>query len=427
MIIFACKKRKTNNVASKTKSRKHSPTHQMINCFVCLFYLPLATFCPGSLHRTNVPDFPRLSHRADPTAIYHSGRITLHFTSLIPCSTVPHVLRAENMFLWVALILTVVARRSSSCPALCSCSFSPSGAEVECSRVSLTHFPEHDIPSNATRLSIQSTDLGIVTARHLSSVPLLTNLQLYHTNLTSLPSDLLEYLPRLHTLDLTGNRLARLPADVFASSLRSLVLKNNVLEEADSEWFGAGSQLTWLDLAGNLLTSVPAALLNKLPNLENLDLSDNRLQELQADHLSSLHRLETLNLGGNKLKSLPPGIFSHSPSLSNVFLHQNQLQELPGGLLQGLDHLQLLMLNQNQLQNLPTGLLDSRNANFQVALSQNPWVCDRRMEYLWEWLTSHRQRVIFLEEVTCAEPESLRNRQVVSVMRSERWLGEADN
>lgn len=331
------------------------------------------------------------------------------------------------MNLWVALILAVVARRSSTCPAFCSCSLSPLGAEVECSGVSLTHFPERDMPSNATRLSIQTSELSSVTARHLSSVPLLTHLQLYHTNLTSLSSGLLKNLPLLHTLDLTGNHLARLPADVFASSLRSLVLKNNVLEEANSDWFGAGSQLTWLDLGGNLLTSVPAALLNKLPNLENLDLSDNRLQELQADHLRSLHRLETLNLGGNKLKSLPPAIFSHSPRLSNVFLHQNQIQELPGGLLQGLDHLQLLMLNQNQLRHLPVALLDGANPNFQVTLSQNPWVCDRWLENLWEWLTSHQQRVIFLEEVTCAEPGPLRNRQVVSLTRGELWPGEADD
>lgn len=397
----------------------------MINCFVCLFYLPLATFCPGSLQRTSVPDFPRLSHRVNPEAIYRSGRIALHFTSLTPRSTLPHVLRvphgfsAEKMYLWVALILTVLARRSGSCPALCSCSFSPSGAEVECSGVSLTRFPEHDMPSNATQLSIQSSHLTTVTARHLSSAPLLTNLQLYHTNLTSLPSDLLAYLPRLHTFDLTGNRLARLPADVFASSLRSLVLKNNLLEEADSDWFGTGSQLTWLDLAGNLLTSVPAALLDKLPYLENLDLSDNRLQELQAGLLRSLHRLKTLNLGGNKLKSLPAAIFSHSPHLSEVFLHQNQLQELPDGLLQGLDHLQLLMLNQNQLQRLPMRLLDSSNPNFQVALSQNPWLCDRRMEHLRVWLTSNRQRVLFLEEVTCAEPEPVRNRPVVSLTPSD--------
>lgn len=331
------------------------------------------------------------------------------------------------MHLWAALILAVVAGRSSSCPTFCSCSPSPRGAEVECSGVLLTHFPERQLPSNATLLSIQSSELDSVTSRHLSSVPLLTKLQLYHTNLTSLPSDLLKNLPLLRTLDLTGNRLARLPPDVFASSLRSLVLKNNVLEEADSDWFGAGSQLTWLDLAGNLLTTVPAALLDKLPNLENLDLSDNRLQELQGDHLRSLHRLETLDLGGNKLKSLPPAIFSHSPRLSTVFLHQNQLQELPGNLLLGLDHLQLLMLNQNQLLHLPTGLLDGGNPNFQVTLSQNPWMCDRRLENLWEWLTSQQQRVFFSEEVTCADPEPLRNRQVVSLTRSELQLGGVDN
>lgn len=327
------------------------------------------------------------------------------------------------MNLWTFLIFTALAECTHSCPHLCSCSFSPSGAEVVCSQNSLTHFPEHGLPSNTTRLSIQSTNLSSIAASHLSVVPLLNNLQLYHNNLASLSSDLLKDVPHLHTLDLTGNQLVLLPPNVFRhASLRGLVLKNNRIEKADAEWFHDNSSLTWLDLSGNRLTGVPAALLHKLPNLENLDLSDNNLQELQPDALKNLHHLETLNLAGNKLSSLQPIIFTHSLKLSQLFIQENQLQELPATLLKGLQHLELLLLNQNRLQHFPSGLLDDRNPAFRMILTGNPWVCDERMEYLWKWLTVHPQNVFFLEEVTCAGPEALKHRQVVSLTGSELGL-----
>lgn len=333
------------------------------------------------------------------------------------------------MNLWLLLTFTALAecryqkRGAHSCPDLCSCSFPPS--EVVCSQSSLTHFPVDGLPSNTTRLSIQSTNLSSITASHLSVVPLLNNLQLYHNNLTSLPPDLLKDVPHLNTLDLTGNQLVHLPPNVFShASLCSLVLKNNLIEKADAGWFVDNSRLTWLDLSGNRLTGVPAALLHKLPNLENLDLSDNNLQDLQPDALKNLHRLESLNLAGNKLRSLKPTIFTHNLKLSQLFFQENQLQELPATLLQGLQHLELLLLNQNQLQNLPPGLLDDRKSSFQMILTGNPWVCDERLEYLWKWLTVRPQNVIFLEDVTCAGPEALKHRQVVSLTSSELGLSQ---
>lgn len=335
---------------------------------------------------------------------------------------------ALKMNLWMLLTFTALAECAHSCPDLCSCSFPPSGAEVVCSQSSLTHFPVDGLPSNTTRLSVQSTKLSSITASHLSPVPLLNNLQLYHNNLTSLPSDLLKEVPHLNMLDVTGNQLVHLPPNVFShASLRSLVLKNNLIEKADAEWFPGNSSVIWLDLSGNRLTGVSAALLQKLPNLENLDLSDNNLQDLQPDALKNLHRLETLNVAGNKLSSLKPTMFTHNPKLSQLFLHENQLQELPATLLQGLQHLDLLMLNQNQLQHFPSELLDERKSSFQMILTGNPWVCDERMEHLWKWLAVHPQNVIFLEDVTCAGPEALKHRQLVSLTDSELGLHKVKN
>ncbi|XP_069578474.1 leucine-rich alpha-2-glycoprotein-like [Brachyistius frenatus] len=326
------------------------------------------------------------------------------------------------MNLWLLLTFTTLVecgsqrRGAYSCPDLCSCSFPLSGAEVECSQSSLTHFPVDSLPPNTTRLSIQSTNLSSITAVDLSIVPLLNNLQLYHNNLTGLPSDLLGVVPHLNTLDLTGNQLVHLPPKVFShASLRNLVMKNNLFEKADPEWFPGDSGLTWLDLSGNRLTSIPAALLQRLPQLENLDLSHNNLQKLQPDALQDLHHLGTLNLAGNKFISLKPATFAHNLKLSHLFLQENQLQVLPATLLQGLQHLELLLLNQNQLRHLPSGLLDDRKPSFRMIITGNPWECDGKMEYLWRWLTVHPQNVFFLEEVTCDGPEALKNQQVVSL------------
>ncbi|XP_034556006.1 leucine-rich alpha-2-glycoprotein-like [Notolabrus celidotus] len=323
---------------------------------------------------------------------------------------------------WILFIFTTLAecltikRAAHSCPELCSCSFSTLGAEVECSQESLRHFSVDGLTSNTTRLSILSTNLSSITAHHLSAVPLLKSLQLYHTNLTSLPADLLKDVPHLNSLDLTGNRLLHLPPNVFNHyTLRSLVLKNNLIEEADAEWFSDNSSLTWLDLSGNLLSGISTTLLHKLPNLENLDLSDNYLQDLQPDVLTNLHQLESLNLAGNKLISLKSNTFIHNLKLSQLFLQENRLQELHATLLKGLHHLELLLLNQNQLQNLPQGLLDEKKSSFRVILTGNPWVCDDKIEYLWKWLTAHPQNVFFLEGVTCAGPGALKQQPVFSL------------
>ncbi|XP_039980334.1 leucine-rich alpha-2-glycoprotein-like isoform X2 [Xiphias gladius] len=309
-------------------------------------------------------------------------------------------LQCLKMNLWLLLTFTVLAecryqkRGAQSCPDLCSCS---SGAEVVCSLSSLTHFPTEDI------------------------------LQLYHNNLRSLPSDLLKGVPHLNRLDLTGNQLVHLPPNVFShASLCSLVLKNNMIEEVDADWFSINSSLTWLDLSRNRITGIPSALLLKLPHLQNLDLSHNNLQELQPDALKNLHHLETLNLAGNRLISLKPTTFTHNLKLSQLFLQENQLQNLPATLLQRLQHLELLLLNQNQLQYLPSGFMGERKSSFQVILTGNPWVCDENMEFLRKWLTGHPQNVIFLEEVTCAGPEALKHRQVVSLTDSELGLLKSD-
>ncbi|XP_008287336.1 leucine-rich repeat protein SHOC-2 [Stegastes partitus] len=334
-----------------------------------------------------------------------------------------------KMIWWLLLAATALAesnfqaRFSHSCPDQCSCLSTAPGAKVLCSRRSLAYFPELGLPPDTTHLSFHNTQLRDITAGHLSAVPLLTFLQLYYNNLTTLPAELPAVVPRLNELDLTGNQLVHLPPRVFSfASLRRLMLRNNLLEEAHADWFPDNSSLTWLDLSCNRLTSIPAALLHKLPHLETLDLNDNNLQQLQEDALKNLHHLESLNLGGNKLITLEPATFAHNLKLSQLSLHENQLRELPANLLKGLQHLQLLLLFKNQLQYLPSGLLNETRPSFRMVVSGNPWECDGRIEYLWRWLGDHLSNVFFLNEVTCNGPEALKNEQIVSLTESQLVL-----
>ncbi|XP_077443194.1 uncharacterized protein LOC144064477 [Stigmatopora argus] len=304
-----------------------------------------------------------------------------------------------------------------ACPHQCSCS----GDKVECAGVStMMTFPVYGLPRNTSELSILSTQISSIEASHLNAVPYLTRLQLYRNKLDKLPSNLLHNASRLNSLDLTGNQLGHLPPGVFSQkSLQNLVLKNNHIDQADVEWFADNNSLIWLDVSGNRLSEVPAAFLQKLKHLEHLDLSDNNLQELQPDALKNLHHLEILNLAGNKFTTLTPTAFNHNPKLSRLFLQENHLRELPPSLFSGLPRLQMLLLNQNRLQHIPQGLLDGRNSSFILTLATNPWLCDEKIEYLWRWINEHHHNVFYLEEVTCNGPEDLKDRQVVSLTKSE--------
>lgn len=307
-----------------------------------------------------------------------------------------------------------------SCPTLCKCY--PKKGEVVCNEVPLTEYPSEGLPKNTTMLTIQFTNITSISEQHLHATPLLEELHLYSNHLHSLSSHLLRGVPKLHTLDLTENKLTNQPADVFSHApLRSLVLKNNLIDKADAEWLPDNSSLTWLDLSGNRLTNIPTALLQKLPRLESLDLSNNHLEKISAGSLSSLTKLERLKLQNNKLHTLDESILQSTRNLTYLFLSCNKLNKLPQNLFQELTQLRILNLDDNQLSHIPPGLLDQLNSLDEqgLDLTSNPWLCDRKVEYLWRWLQKNKKKVFLAESVTCAGPQDLAGRSIISLTESE--------
>lgn len=82
-------------------------------------------------------------------------------------------------------------------------------------------------------------------------------------------------------MDLHGQRLTKIPENVFSRT-----------------------DLTSLDLSGNMLTGAPQSQIGQLKNLTTLDLSNNQLTGLPAE-LGQLSKLEVLNVSNNQLTGLP--------------------------------------------------------------------------------------------------------------------------
>ncbi|KAM6915724.1 uncharacterized protein FYW49_010553 [Xenentodon cancila] len=317
-------------------------------------------------------------------------------------------------------LLDFVCRGTLSCPAFCKCS--AGRAEVVCNGVPLTEYPSEGLPENTIMLTIQFTNITTISEKHLEATPLLQELHLYENHLQTLPPSFLRGVPHLQTLDLTGNKLGDLPADVFTHApLRSLVLKNNLIKEADAAWFPDNSSLTWFDLSGNILTNIQAALLQKLPNLETLDLSNNQLEKIPANALEPLTKLERLNLQKNNLITLDASVFQRLRNLTFLFLAQNKLNKLPPNLFKELTQLRHLSLDDNQLSHIPTGLLDPLISLDEdgLDLTVNPLLCDGKVEYLWRWLQNNKKKAFLTDAITCALPLSLERRSVTSLTEND--------
>lgn len=131
-----------------------------------------------------------------------------------------------------------------------------------------------------SRLSLSALDVDKLSDERRREA---RQLYLNYNRLTTLPSSL-SLLRNLEFLDLSNNGLTALCDGVARlARLRTLIAKNNRLDEF----------------------SLPKEF-GSLP-LEVLNLSGNRFEEIPPQ-CTQLRRLQSLSLGGNRLKSIPPEI-----------------------------------------------------------------------------------------------------------------------
>lgn len=193
---------------------------------------------------------------------------------------------------------------------------------------------------------------------------------------------------------------------------------------------------------------VEEMVFDNLPNLLRLDLSNNRIQsfnekafpddnKLQLLNLSrsfynhsyidvvlnflrsgSLLQLTALDLSSNDLVLLPD-VFGSLCSLVSLSLQNSSIITIHNGTLK-VPPLRDLDLRDNSLRDLPTTTLAelSLKPGLHIRLAGNPWRCDCFIDDLLMWLKNSTQ-VVDVQNLTCADPEALRQHQLLQVEQSQ--------
>lgn len=328
----------------------------------------------------------------------------------------------------VVLILSYISSTFSTtnCPDYCTCYFSNNITSVTCVSVETLLKVPRNIPTQTSIISIEFTNISNLTDKDFVGLFQLQELHLSSNLLENISLGVLKDNQQLRVLDLTNNLLTTLPPNLFntAFNLASLILPENRLQTVNPSWFCKLQSLEWLDLSSNMLTSLPSNTFNNLTNLLILDLSSNKLKYLPANLFSKLPNLERLNLGNNQLTTFAPGTFNHVFNLKYLFLNSNKIVKIPKGLFNNLPQLDTFDLSDNKLTSLPPRILDNLQqigAKWEQGLdiSENPWMCNCDLKYLWQWLTVNFQKVYFVSTTLCAKPEALRGKEIKTLSEKE--------
>ncbi|XP_025196872.1 protein slit [Melanaphis sacchari] len=171
------------------------------------------------------------------------------------------------------------------------------------------------------------------------------------------------------------------------------------------------SDIERLDLQGNNITVISSTDFANLTNLRVLQLSDNQIHTIEKGSFKHLGRLERLRLNGNELSEVPDLVFYNNPQLSRLDLSHNRLLFVGKSMLKGaqalrtllmdnnrllcidehsikgLKDLEILTLNNNNLTTLPSGLFSDLYRLRNIRLSENKFLCDCKLEWLYQqWL-----------------------------------------
>ncbi|GFG35757.1 hypothetical protein Cfor_05203 [Coptotermes formosanus] len=327
--------------------------------------------------------------------------------------------------------------------------------------VHVTQYP----PMAVLHLSLSHNRIVRIDGEAFLHLPNLTELDLSHNEITSdnLIADVFkgtyapdEYKPltNLHILKLSYNAIHMLRSDLFdhTPNLKILTLDSNPFKVLDSATVMALSTLTYLEvldlsytqlmdlpeyllhtpkyirvlnLTGNLMTRVPAAL-QHTHALEVLYFSDNpvivldhssfqsEMPYLRELHISNMPNLTFISSGAmSKLVSLQEVYIGHNHHLSDIspdaFSSRKDNEES-----EQWPPIVKLDVGHNNLGALDRHLLGHWDVLQYLNLEGNPWVCDCENQWMVSTLLPTVEKIVQdqLDSLECSQPDQMRGRKL---------------
>lgn len=233
------------------------------------------------------------------------------------------------------------------------------------------------------------SSLPIATFRNLTKVELLS---LADNAVTEIPRGMFENMPNMGTLDIARGRIKEIRSDDFLmlKNLHTLNVASNEIELLEKNCLPSTlqmlhigrnkisslngtvrnlSELKWLLINSNNLTSLEGELPENAPELMMLMVSNNRIQKLPKT-VQNLIGLDTCFLNDNELRSLD-GLFSHRNSLLRLYSENNKIEYLAEDEFLKSENIDEINLTSNLIPSLNKSLLyitKLRHANFSYNL-----------------------------------------------------------
>ena len=156
---------------------------------------------------------------------------------------------------------------------------------------------------------------------------------LSHNNITVLHSQDFKDLKAVKYLDLSYSNVSEIKGSPFVnlSYLEQLHLQHNRLEDkgVNADTLKTSGRLSYLDLTGNMFTSIPDVSGRYLPHLHRLDISENRISYIGHDQLRNMTSLYVLVLRGNPLEYIHNDAFMECKRVTDLNLDFTGIKRLP--------------------------------------------------------------------------------------------------
>ncbi|XP_070150452.1 lutropin-choriogonadotropic hormone receptor isoform X2 [Polyergus mexicanus] len=140
---------------------------------------------------------------------------------------------------------------------------------------------------------------------NLNGVTSLEILRLDRSQLKEVPFNLCRECPKLKSLNMKSNHLTETPNLRDCNELRVLDLASNMISTLPDDAFKGLNMLHDLLLSNNNLQSISSDAFIGLPRLQVLDLENNYIEYIHPDAFRETKRLQDLNLGNNIFPTLP--------------------------------------------------------------------------------------------------------------------------
>lgn len=280
---------------------------------------------------------------------------------------------------------------------------------------------------NLEKLDLSGNAISYTNGHTFFGLSSLKALHLQKNFLTSLPSDAIHLLRNVTHLDLSYNLIEGTLGEIpFFPFLTDLNLEGNkIMKLKNATFSNVQESLLLLNLATNLLESIPTNSLTILGHLEHLSLSRNPILHLSENCLKGLSNLKSFTLrNDDSLKSIHRKAFTSNSLLQSISidfcpnLHKIEVETF----VFQRETLRSVSLRGNGITVLTESLFDW-DAIELLDIRGNPFNCSS-CDILWLWkYLNKRVNLSFpeehLREILCQEPIELRGHEVSSMSLSQ--------